>query len=134
MVRRQTTHELTAEALLILSCSYALIIDQLYQKKSKGGGEGKTDSGSVFKDNFIQLWGGELTHQTFRTENCFSCAFNGHIITEMKVFFFVVFFIQPDGTDSWTDWEVTGSTAALLHTGESFYWWLSSKISPAHPL
>lgn len=29
-------------------------------------------------------------------------------------------FTQLDGTDRWTDWEVTGSTAALLHTGKSF--------------
>lgn len=39
-------------------------------------------------------------------------------------------FSQLDSTDGWTDWEVTGSTAALLHTGESFEWRLFSKISP----
>lgn len=36
-------------------------------------------------------------------------------MTEMKALF-----TQLDGTDRWTDWEVTGSTAALLHTGEAF--------------
>lgn len=47
-------------------------------------------------------------------------------MTEMKVHFTLL--------DGRTDGEVTGSTAALLHTGESFYWRLSSKISPVHLL
>lgn len=105
-------------------CSYQVVLMHRLMisfttKHQRGGGEGKTDSGSVFKDNFILLWGGKLTHQTFRTENCFSCTFNGHINRDEGFFFFFSFFLvtQPDGTDSWTDWEVTGSTAAFIAHG-----------------
>lgn len=45
-------------------------------------------------------------------------------MTEMDVF------TQQDGTDAWTEREVTGFTAALLHTGEQ----TSSKPCPVHPL
>lgn len=43
-------------------------------------------------------------------------------------------FSQLDGTGRWVYGEVSGSTSALFHTGESFYWRLSLNISPVYPL
>lgn len=53
------------EATLTSARPYELVDNQLYHDASVG----KTDSGSVFKDN----WRGKLIPQT---ENCVSCAFN----------------------------------------------------------
>lgn len=39
-------------------------------------------------------------------------------MTDMKALFLKT---RLDGTDRRTGWEVTGSTAALLHTGEKFH-------------
>lgn len=39
-------------------------------------------------------------------------------------------FTQQDGNDAWTERQVKGFTAALLHTGEQ----TSSKTCPVHPL
>lgn len=87
---------------------------------------------SVLKD-FIQHWGGKLIHQTLFFQKT---VFHVHLITRIQHDRdeCSMIFSQLDSTDGWTDWEVTGSTAALLHTGESFEWRLFSKISPVHPL
>lgn len=113
LVIRQTTHEQTVEAPLTSSCSYALVNNQLHRNTSEGGKLAR----SVFKDNLILLRGGKLSHQTFQTVQWLGC-----IMTEETALF-----TQLGNTDGWTDWDVSGFTAALLHTGESVYWRLSSK-------